>query len=190
MQIGTRLAVALVCMLAARTASAQNFGAAFAGFNSDSNTPIQIEADRLEVHDADKLAIYSGHVRVLQGETLLEAPELRVFYRGEATTNSGATAAGTTVAGSQVSRIEAGPGVTVHTGDQVASADRAVFNVAQDLVTMTGNVLLTQGDNVVHGERLVVNLATKEGRVEGGRVQTLITPSSGTPGKNGAPGTK
>jgi hypothetical protein len=31
---------------------------------------------------------------------------------------------------------------------------------------------------VVRGERVVVNLTTKEGRVEGGRVQTLITPSA------------
>ena len=55
--------------------------------------------------------------------------------------------------------------------------------MAQDLVTMTGNVVLTQGANVVRGERLVVNLATKQGRMEGGRVQTLITPARvGQPG--------
>jgi lipopolysaccharide export system protein LptA len=47
----------------------------------------------------------------------------------------------------------------------------------QDTVTMTGNVVLTQGPNVVRGERLVVNLKSKQGRMEGGRVQTLITPS-------------
>jgi lipopolysaccharide export system protein LptA len=32
---------------------------------------------------------------------------------------------------------------------------------------------------VVRGERLIVNLQTKQGRMEGGRVQTLITPSGG-----------
>ncbi len=88
------------------------------------------------------------------------------------------------IAGSQVSRIEAGPGVTVRSGDQVATADRATFDMATNIVTMVGNVLLTQGNNVVRGQRLVVNLTTKEGRVEGGRVETLITPeSSATGGK-------
>jgi lipopolysaccharide export system protein LptA len=56
-----------------------------------------------------------------------------------------------------------------------------VLDMAQDLVTMTGNVVITQGPNVVRGDRLVINLATKQGRMEGGRVQTLITPSGGQP---------
>ncbi len=111
----------------------------------------------------------AGHVRVRQGETVLEAPTLRVFYTGDAPTAAG-------VPGSQVSRIEAGPGVIVRTGERTASGDQAVLDMAHDLITMTGNVVLTQGPNVVRGERLVVNLATKQGRIDGGRVQTLITP--------------
>jgi lipopolysaccharide export system protein LptA len=162
---------ALAALLFAPAAHAQNFGAAFAGFDTGSNEPIQIEADRLEVRDPEKLAIYSGNVKVRQGETLLEAPELRVFYTGEA----GAAGA----PGSQVSRIEAGPTVTVSSDDQTATGSRAVLDMAQDLITMSGNVVLTQGPNVVRGERLVVNLRTKQGRMEGGRVQTLITPSGG-----------
>jgi lipopolysaccharide export system protein LptA len=165
--------VAALLALSAGAACAQDFGAAFSGFNSGSDTPIQIEADRLEVRDAEKLAIYSGHVRVLQGETLLETPELHIFYKGEATT--------ATVAGSSVSRIEAGPGVAVRSGDQTATADRAVFNMADNMVVLSGNVVVTKGENIVRGERLVVNLTTKEGHIEGGRVQTLITPSGGAP---------
>ena len=172
--------VAALLLSFAAGARAQDFGAAFSGFDSGSDQPIQIEADRLEVRDAEKVAVYSGHVRVLQGATLLETPELRVYYRGEA---QGAAGTGGAVAGSQVSRIEAVSGVTVRSGDQVASGERAVFEMATDLVTLTGNVVLTQGQNVVRGERLVVNLKTKQGHVEGGRVQTLITPSGGGSGK-------
>jgi lipopolysaccharide export system protein LptA len=152
-------------------AHAQDFGAAFAGFDTGSDEPIQIEADRLEVRDPEKLAIYTGSVKVRQGDTLLEAPELRVFYTGEPTAQG--------APGSQVSRIEAGPSVTVSSADQTASGRNVVLDMAQDLITMTGNVVLTQGPNVVRGERLVVNLQTKQGRMEGGRVQTLITPSGG-----------
>ena len=153
-------------------AQAQDFGAAFAGFDTGSDEPIQIEADRLEVRDPEKLAIYTGNVKVRQGETLLEAPELRVFYTGQPTTQG--------APGSQVSRIEAGPSVTVSSADQTASGRSVVLDMAQDLVTMSGDVVLTQGPNVVRGERLVVNLQTKQGRMEGGRVQTLITPSAGS----------
>jgi len=180
MRTGTFAVVMLAfSMCAAAAARAQDFGSAFGGFSSGSDKPIQIEADRLEVRDAEKLAIYSGHVRVLQGDALLEAPVLRVYYTKEAKQDSTGGVTQGPIAGSQVSRLEAGPGVTVRSGDQVATADQAVFEMATDLVTMTGNVLLTQGENVVRGERLVVNLTTKVGRMEGGRVQTLITPREG-----------
>jgi lipopolysaccharide export system protein LptA len=163
------LALMAALLIAASGARAQDFAAAFSGFDTGSAVPIQIEADQLEVRDTEKVAVYSGNVSVRQGETVLEAPTLSVFYSGEA------TVAG--VPGSQVSRIEAGPGVTVRSGDRTARGDRAVLDMASDLITMSGNVVLTEGSNVVRGERLFVNLATKQGRIEGGRVQTLITPS-------------
>ena len=108
-----------------------------------SGKPIQIEADRLEVRDQEKLAIYSGHVRVRQGETILDAPELRIFYAGDAP-KAGAAARSTPL-GSKVTRIEAGPGVSVRSGDRTASGDRAVFDMAKNLVTLEGHVVLTQG---------------------------------------------
>ncbi len=155
----------------APVAQAQDFGAAFAGFDTGSQHPIQIEADRLEVRDPEKLAVYIGNVRVRQGETVLQAAELRVFYSGSPT--------GAGAPGSSVSRLEAGPNVVVRSKDQTASGDAAVLDMAKDRITLTGNVVLTQGSNVVRGSRLVVDLQTKQGRMEGGRVQTLITPSGG-----------
>lgn len=154
-------------------AGAQDFGAAFSGFDTGSGDPIQIEADRLEVRNEEKLAVYTGNVRVRQGITLLQAPALRVFYSGQATADG--------APGSEVSRIEAGPDVQVRSQDQTASGDRVVLDMSKDLVTVTGNVVLTQGPNVVRGERLVVDLKSKLGRMEGGRVQTLITPTGGQP---------
>jgi lipopolysaccharide export system protein LptA len=177
------LAVAALALLPFMSvAQAQDFGAAFSGFDTGSNNPIQIEADKLEVRDQEKLAIYSGHVRVRQGDTILEAPELRISYAGDAP-KSGTTGASAVSgpAGSKVSRIEAGPGVNVRSGDRTATGDRVVFDMAKNLVTLAGNVLLTQGNNVVRGDRLVVDLTTKRGRVEGGRVQTLITPADAKP---------
>src|SRR5215212_8980189 len=107
-------------------AYAQNFGAAFAGFDTGSDQPIQIEADKLEVRDPEKLAIYTGNVQVRQGGTLLEAPELRVFYTGEPTAQG--------APGSKVSRIEASPTVMVRSEDQTASGDRATLDMDKDLI--------------------------------------------------------
>jgi len=161
------LAVAALA-LAPQPSRGQDFGAAFGGFDTGSEDPIQIEADRLEVRDPEKLAIYTGNVKVRQGGTPMDAPELKVFYQ-QGGPEPGAP-------GSQVTRIEAGPNVLVSSDKQTASGNQAVLDMAQEVITISGNVILTQGENIVRGERLVVNLKTKQGRMEGGRVQTLITP--------------
>ena len=165
-------ALAVAALAMAPQARAQDFGAAFGGFDTGSEDPIQIEADRLEVRDPEKLAVYTGNVKVRQGETVMESPELKVFYQ-QGGPEPGAP-------GSQVTRIEAGPNVLVSSAKQTASGNQAVLDMAQEVITITGNVILTQGENIVRGERLVVNLKTKQGRMEGGRVQTLITPGGGS----------
>ena len=155
--------------LADGPALAQVSGEAFQGFSSGSDDPINIEADRLEVRDEEKVAVYSGNVRVQQGGTILKAPQLTVHYIGDAANGA---------PGSAVDRIEAGSPVVVESGDQTATGNNAVFEMQRDLVTLSGDVVLTQGGNVVRGERLVVDLNTKQANIQGGRVQTILTPSS------------
>jgi lipopolysaccharide export system protein LptA len=165
---GLALALLIAGALFAGSANTQGFGEAFKGFSADSENPIQIEADRLEVRDKEKVAVYAGNVRVRQGETVLRTAQLRVFYTGEA---AGATP------GSSVSRIEASNRVVVQSGSQTASGDKAVFEMASERVTLTGNVVLTEGDNIVRGQKLIVDLKTRKARMEGDRVQTILTPS-------------
>lgn len=161
------LAILFAGSLFAGDTGAQGFGEAFKGFSTESEDPIQIEADRLEVRDKEKVALYAGNVRVRQGETVLRTAQLRVFYTGEA---AGATP------GSSVSRIEASHRVVVQSGTQTASGDKAVFEMALDRVTLTGNVVLTEGENIVRGSKLVVDLKSRRARMEGDRVQTILTP--------------
>jgi len=167
---GLALAALVAGALFAGNAGAQGFGEAFKGFSADSDDPIQIEADRLEVRDKEKIAVYAGNVRVRQGETVLRTAQLRVFYTGEA---AGATP------GSSISRIEASNRVVVQSGSQTASGDKAVFEMASERVTLTGNVVLSEGDNIVRGQKLVVDLKSRKARMEGDRVQTILTPSRG-----------
>ena len=149
------------------SARAQDFADAFAGFSSRSSDPIQIEANKLEIRDSEKVAVYSGNVAVRQGETVLRTAHLRIFYSGEATS---------VAPGSAVERIEADGRVVVMANGQSASGDRAIFEMARDLITMSGNVVLSDKDNVLRGNRLVVNLRTKKAQMEGGRVQTILSP--------------
>jgi lipopolysaccharide export system protein LptA len=69
---------------------------------------------------------------------------------------------------SQISRLEAKGSVVVTQKDQTATGDSGLFDMKANTVTMTGNVLVSQGPNVLRGERLVVDLTTGVSRVDAG----------------------
>jgi lipopolysaccharide export system protein LptA len=178
---------------------------ALQGFARNRNEPVKIDASRLEVHDKDKLAIFSGNVYVQQGDTNMRCPELKVFYEGEvkgAAKNPSAPAgetksppapasvpagkASTTENNVQqrIRRLEALGGVIVNSKDQKATGDRADFDIKANTVTLFGNVVVTQGPNVMKGDKLIVDLTTSRARMEAGtkttpgRVQGLFVPGS------------
>ncbi len=73
--------------------------------------------------------------------------------------------------------------------DQVVTGETAVFDTKTNLVTMLGGVVLTQGKNVLRGDRLMVDMTTGVSRVESdsGRVQGLFQSSGQGGGLPGAP---
>ncbi|MEO1067312.1 MAG: lipopolysaccharide transport periplasmic protein LptA [Pseudomonadota bacterium] len=147
---------------------------AFAGFSSDNNQPIQIEADSLEVRDEEKLAIFKGNVDVQQGPTTMKAAKLNVFYDGAVNTAGG---------NQGIRRIEALGKIWVNTGDNTATGDRAIFNMKTQIVELIGNVVLTQCDNIIRGKKLTVNLTTSQAQLSGtGRVQALFDTSQNNTG--------
>ena len=78
----------------------------------------------------------------------------------------------------QISRLEARGGVTVNQKDHTATGELGVFDMHANTVTLTGNVVVSQGPNVMRGDRLVVDLTTGISRVDAskshGPVRMLI----------------
>ena len=93
----------------------------------------------------------------------------------------------------EITKIEA-KGDVVITGakDETTSSDWLVYDLPLELVTIGGNVLLTQKENVLKGERLVVDLKTGEtrfdnagdGAVGGGRIRALFMPKGSKSGND------
>ena len=158
--------------------------------------PVQIEAATLEVRDKAKMATFSGNVQVVQGDTTMKCKTLVVFYGAEVGAGPSPPAATTTATtpgmpqGAQnIRRIEARGGVTVITKDQNASGDLGVYDLKTKTITLSGNVIVSQGQNVMHGDRVVVDMVTGNARVESGepgtktpqgRVRALILPNKGS----------
>ena len=161
---------------------------ALQGFASNRGTPVQIKAGSLEVRDKDKRAVFGGNVQVVQGDTTLRSKTLAVFYEGDPAKPGVSVVQGKGEGNQQVRRMEAKGGVVVNQKDQIATGDSAEFDVRANTVTLSGNVVLTQGQNVARAKRLVVDLTSGVSRLEsdvGKRIEMLITPSdrpNGNPG--------
>jgi len=83
-----------------------------------------------------------------------------------------------------IRRIEAYTDVTVTTKDQNATGDVGIYDLKAKTITLTGNVVVSQGKNVVRGDRVVVDTTTGYSRVESAtaapsRVRALILPNKG-----------
>lgn len=199
----TNLTLLIVAMLGLSGANihaqtAQGPPNALQGFSQNRDQPVHIEAATLEVRDKQQQATFSGDVRVKQGDTGLRCKSLVVFYEqnGEAAEKSKTLQAAKPGPGGEqrIKRLEAHGGVVVTQKDQTATGDLGVFDMKANTVTLTGNpVVMTQGQNVLRGEKLVVDLTSGVSRVESnkgsqGRVQGLFQPGSAGPEKSGSNG--
>jgi lipopolysaccharide export system protein LptA len=147
--------------------------------NANSKEPIKIDADRLDVFDKEKRAVFTGNVVAVQGETTIRCTVMTVFYEQSAV-KSGAPAAPPSGgdSGGAIRKIDCTGPVTVVQKDQVATGNIASFDKITNVVTISGNAALSQGQNVTRGEKLVYNLTTGVANVEGGRVRALFVPGN------------
>lgn len=165
---------------------------ALQGFSKNRDLPVKIDAGSLEVRDKSKIATFSGNVQVVQGDTTLRSRSLQVFYDQETDgTPNAMTAAKPGPAGQgKIRRLVASGNVIVTQKDQTATGDSGIFDMAANTVTLSGNVVVAQGQSVLRGDRLTVNLETGVSHVESGkggsgRVTGVFTPSSIAEQKNG-----
>lgn len=139
--------------------------------------PLNIDAGKLDYFEKEQKLIYSGSVIVTQGPSTLKAARLIIFLEGK----GGGQPAATT--NDRVKHIDVEGPVTLVSKDQIGTGDRGSYDKAENKVYLTGNVTLTQGENIVKGERLVYDVATgmatvQGGGAQGGRVRSTFTPKS------------
>jgi lipopolysaccharide export system protein LptA len=156
--------------------------------------PVRITSATLEVRDKSKMATFKGDVHVTQGETEVRCNELVVFYDDERD-KSGAkkkvASADATSGQQQIRRMEARGNVVVTQKDQRAVGDRAEFDMRSNTVTLIGNVVITNAENVMRAPRMIVDLTTgiaRMGEPAGGTRVEGIFNSKGPPSALPKPG--
>lgn len=186
--LSAAVAGAVLCAASAAQAqggSVQGVPNAMQGFSQNRDKPIQIEAASLEMRDKDKVATFSGNVKVVQGDTTMRSKTLVVFYDNDRDKKAKTPAMKSSTPGpggsSSIRRLEAKGGVIVTQKDQTVTGETGIFDMRANTVTMLGGVVLTKDKNVLRGDRLVVDMTTGVSRVEssnGRGVQGMFQSSS------------
>jgi lipopolysaccharide transport protein LptA/LPS export ABC transporter protein LptC len=150
-----------------------------ATFKTDPNAPIHIQADQLDLDDTAKVAIFRGNVSADQGGFIINCAELYAHYSGEAGL-ADVTKTGGKKAQTELTRIEAKKNVFISSSEgRTASGEQAEFNAKTNVITMGGDVVLAQGDNMVRGTRLLIDMSTGETKIDTAPPKTAAQPSGG-----------
>lgn len=167
-------------------------------FKTDPNAPINLEADELTVNDAAKTAEFHGDVRAIQGGFSIRTVKLIAHYSGNGgLLNPVANGQESNNKGSetQLTRISArGKVLVASSGGQSATGDWAEFDVAGNTVTLGGDVVLTQGKNIVRGTRLKIDMTSGNSVIEtapeaaGAGWASTMKPDGGSSASVPAPG--
>ena len=128
------------------------------GIRADSTAPVEVAADSLSVDQDSGTAIFTGSVVIGQGDLRLSAGTVRVVYT-EKTGN--------------IAQLIASDGVTFVTTTEAAEAQDADYNLITGILTLTGDVLLTQGASALSSDEMTINVNSGSAQMSG-RVRTIF----------------
>lgn len=158
-------------------------GPAAAQLSQDSDAPVDITADALEVVNTQCLSIWSGSAEALQDRTRLRADVLKTYSKkGAARSGSSSPTGGSCGA---LTKMEANGNVYYVTPQQRVRGDAAVYDVDNETIVITGDVVAVNGENVLRGQRLTINAktgdaqmqSTSKGRGSNARPRAVIYPN-------------
>jgi lipopolysaccharide export system protein LptA len=145
--------------------------------SKQSDEPIEITSNRMEAFNEKKLVVFSGNAIAKQGNKVLKADQLNLYYKKEpekvkvGTTETEGTG--------NLEKIEAKGNVSLTQGERVAVGDEAIYFRDSGKVIMTGNAVLSEGKNLIRGDRVIVFLNENRGVVESNtkkQVKAIIYP--------------
>ena len=153
-QMRRNFLIALASLGLAAVAGAQDNlpVSALKGHNSDA--PVDVAADRIEVQERADRAIFAGNVHVRQASLTMDTERLTVAYSSEG--------------GVQIRRLDAAGGVVVKSPSETARGDFGIYDLERKLITLVGAVELTRQGSRVSGSRLVIDLNSGRAVIDGG----------------------
>lgn len=151
---------------------------------SESGGPVSYSADNLEYFDAEHRLVLTGDVDIVQNDARLRADHITLYFSGASGGQPAPAGQGSNLGSGDIERMVAEGEVYYVRPAQSARGNRAVYEVAQDAVTFTGNVVVASEENVIRGESMVLQIGSRRTTIRpqnGQRVQGVFVPRHGPP---------
>jgi lipopolysaccharide export system protein LptA len=135
------------------------------GLPALAQSPVEITSDLFVMNEEAREAVFTGNVVVVHPKVTVWAPKVVATY-GEGGTTDIETF------------IASGGNVRLKTKDQDATGDQAIYSPGDQLLRLTGNVVVNNASGTVNASELIVNLATSVSTFTstgGGRVTGVFT---------------
>ncbi len=114
--------------------------------------PIEILADSMEWNKQLGQAIATGNAKAIQGQTTIKAKKIIAVLNED---NN-----------QQIKELKAIGKVVFLKDKQIATGDKATYYINQEKVIITGNVALKRDDNIIKGEKLIIDFLTGLSKME------------------------
>ena len=154
---------------------------------SEGGGPVSYSANNLEYFDSERRLVLVGDVDIVQNDARLRADRITLFFSGSSGAPATGGAAQQGLGSGDIERMIAEGEVYYIRPSQDARGDRAEYNVAQDSVTFTGNVIVMSDENVIRGNTLVLQIGSRRTTIRpsaGQRVRGVFVPREGAPQGN------
>jgi lipopolysaccharide export system protein LptA len=146
----------------------------------NSEDPIQITADNMEADNHNRTFVFKGHVKVVQGPTVINADQLKVWYRGEGQNPSEGSGGS-----NRIRDIEAAGHVVILFDGRTATSDKALYSADAQTLTLLGDkATIVDGPNTISGAKITLYRAEDRIKVEGSsekRVEAVFFPNEKKP---------
>lgn len=141
-------AIGIFALMAAAGASAQQSTTTkMTGLNLNKDQPIQIESDKLEIHDSESNAVFTGKVNVVQGTTTMQAGKMIVFYKKKAQADAAKPGAAATTKPATDAAVKPAATTTADAKKPAPAAGNSVVSGDTDIdhILVSDKVYLTSG---------------------------------------------
>jgi lipopolysaccharide export system protein LptA len=132
------IGLAIVALIAGLTTAVPGFAAE--AENPGKGDPIRITSDKLVTDNAKRSALFSGHVKAVQGDTVITADQLTIFFKS----GGGASKK---ISNSNIERLLAEGQVRIEFDNKVAVSNQAVYIIAERKLILSG-----PGSKVISGQ--------------------------------------